>query len=151
MEVRHGAIVIDVPNEWEDRSTLLFVAPQPQSNLPTANEVHDSTEAVSVRFVMGSDSAEDYLAAQAAELAELRTGHELQAQGTFACGLDGAWHHVRRVEVAGQRLRQLAVAAPLGPMLVVATAAAGDARFDFVREQLTAILSSLRLARGAAR
>ena len=55
MEIRHGGLVLDIPETWMDRSTLLFIRPPEKPSLPTATAIAPTTEAVSINFVLRPD------------------------------------------------------------------------------------------------
>lgn len=127
-----------------DQSTLLFVAPPTRETLPTAAKVREQAEAVSINFVTDpSGDPRKILAEQARELEQLDAGLRVLDEGPFTCGLGEGWSYVQRLTLQSVPVRQLVVACSVGPLTVVATAAAPDSRFEGARERLAAVLASL--------
>jgi len=145
MQIQHGALAIDVPADWQDQSTVLFVAPRTEESLTTLSTVEQPTEAVSLTFVTDSDDPKRILERQAESLRKMDAGFELLGEGPFETALGSGWSYEQRFDMGGSVVRQLAVACRVGPVVVLATGAAVDARFDRHRNQLAAILASLKL------
>jgi hypothetical protein len=149
MEVRHGGLILDVPEGWADQSTLLFVAPpdvQAQS-APTANKSVQATEVVSVRFMFGQhDEARAALKGETEAMAAADAQFAVISEGPFTCGLGEGWRIVQRVHVGGIALRQISCAVVVGAVTVLASATAGDARFEKMQAQLDQVLTSMRSA-----
>ncbi len=147
MEVRHGGLVIDVPEGWSDQSTLLFVAPRDEATAATVAKVAVPTEAVAVRFRMSEDK--DAAAVLAEEFTGVRAAdpdaEEIES-GPFSCPLGAGAYRVARVRVGHAPLVQLTAAVVLGPVCVLATASAAEARFPRVREDLLRTLRSMRFS-----
>lgn len=149
MDVRHGGLIIDVPEGWADQSTLLFVAPPEAVSAPTANRSVQATEVVSVRFAFG-DEGTDARAALHKEAAAMAAGDaqfSVLTEGTFTCGLGAGWRVIQRVSIGGVALRQISCAVVVGAVTVIATATAADARFDKQQAQLERVLASMRADR----
>ncbi len=149
MQFRHGAFVIDLPGDWEDRSTLCFMAPPPADlSLPTQSPVAETTELVSISFVDVDVevpiTAREFLAAESEQLST-EPSYDLVDEGAFQSPLGDAWRYVHRLDVDGLLVRQVNVAARVGDIMVVATASFVDEKTDFVDEQINTILSSLRV------
>jgi hypothetical protein len=134
MEMRHGAIVFDVPEGWIDRSTLLFVGPA---------QANGTSEAVSILFSAES-SPKDALERQADEIRELDPKLEVLKSEPFEAPLGSGWCLLQRYVMNGSPVLQLAVALPVRGGLVIATAVAIEARFAKQEAELRRILSSLR-------
>jgi hypothetical protein len=145
MKIRHGALAIDLPAEWQDQSTLLFVAPRQTETLATTATVEQPTEAISVTFVTDDDEPQGILARQAESMTKLDAAFEVLKQGPFTTALGEGWCYEQRFEMGGSVVRQLAVACRVGRVVVVATGAAVDARFERHRDKLTTILASLQI------
>jgi hypothetical protein len=148
MEIVHGGLVIDVPGGWTDASSLLFVAPRTH-DLPTKNAVDAPTETISVRFAFAgaADSARSILANELASLRAIDANARVVDEGEHRCDLGAGWRQTLAVTIAGAPLRQLAVCVVTGPVAVLATATAGEARFALARPTLEASLAKLRRAR----
>jgi hypothetical protein len=147
MELRHGGLVIDLPEGWSDQSTLLFVAPPPAlvGAVPAANAVAQPTEAVSLRFaVAGGREARALLEEQTAALRRTDPALSLVEEGPFSAPFGRGWRVVQRLSLGGIALRQIAVACLRGEVALLATAVAGDAAFARAEETLLGILGSLR-------
>ncbi len=147
MEVQHGGLIIDVPEGWSDQSTLLFVAPRDSQTAATVAKVAVPTVAVAVRF-RGSDGL-DAVAVLAEELSGVRAADpdavELEA-GPFSCPLGAGAFRVVRLRVSQAPLVQITAAVVLGPVCVLATASAAEARFSRVRDELLRVLQSMRFS-----
>jgi len=147
MLISHGALRIDVPTEWQDQSTLLFVAPRKQEMLTTLTPVEQPTEAVSITFVTDDDDPKGVLARQAEALRQADPTFEVLAERPFDTKLGSAWSYEQRLDMGGTVVRQLAVACRVdsdgGKVIVLATGAAVDARFEHHRKKLVDILASL--------
>ncbi|MBI1946853.1 MAG: hypothetical protein HYS27_14250 [Deltaproteobacteria bacterium] len=142
--MRHGGLLLDVPEGWADQSTLLFVAPPEVGAAPTANRSVQATEAIAVRFAVGETDARQVVQAESAALTAADPQATLLSEGAFSCGLGSGWQVVQRLTVGGVVLRQLSCAVTVGAVTVVATATAADARFDKQRAQLERVLASMR-------
>lgn len=145
MKVRHGNLGLEVPDSWSDQSTLLFVAPLPEAPaLPMLRAQDEPTEAVSVAFRRAQGkSAQALLEEQAQALSTMDEGFVVLSSGPFSSGLGPGWKITQRVLMGGAALRQISAAFVLGPVAVIATAAASDARFERVEVALTQVLRSL--------
>jgi hypothetical protein len=139
---RHGGLCLDLPVDWADRSTLLFVAPpSDEGSLP---------EAVSIRLAYSDDDPRAVLAAQEAQLRALDPELERVSEGAFASALGDGWQSEYRLCLEGVEARQIGVACATDELLVFATASAGAERFDAVADRLRTILGSLRPASESA-
>jgi hypothetical protein len=143
MQFRHGGLTLELPNDWMDQSTLLFVAPPTSENVMSTHKVAEQSEAISINFVLAPGDVKALLAEQAEALGANDPGFEILEEGAFSCGLGEGWSYVQRMTIQGIPVRQLTVACPVGPIAVVATAAAPDGRFDDARERLHEILMSI--------
>jgi hypothetical protein len=138
MKMRHGAIALEVPADWTDRSTLLFVGPPLESG---------SSEAISMVFVE-SGEPEEALERQAEEIRELDPKLQILARERFEGKLGSGRCLLQRYLMNGIPVRQLVVALPLpSGGLVIATAATTEARFIKEEAALRRILSSLEPAK----
>ncbi len=144
MEFRHGGLRLDLPDGWLDQSTLLFVAPPTRESTMSTHRVVEPSEAVSVNFVLDPGDPKALLAEQARSLAAADPDFEVLEEAPFACGLGDGWCCVQRMAVRGVPVRQIAVACAVGPVAVVATAAAPESSFGASRARLRAILESMR-------
>jgi hypothetical protein len=151
MEIVHGGLVIDVPAGWTDASSLLFVAPRVH-DLPTKNAVDAPTETLSIRFAFAreEDSARSLLDGELASLRAVDKNARVLDEGEHASDLGAGWRQTLAVTIGGAPLRQIAVCIIAGPVAVLATATAGEARFALARPTLEAALTKLRRAREQA-
>lgn len=146
--IRHGGLEVDLPGDWEDRSSLLFVAPASDASLPVGNKVEASREAITIDFTFGDGrDAKVILEERAAGLRKIDPGFEVIEQGPFECGFGEAWCYEQRLTLGEVRVRQLAVVCCVGPVAISATAAASEERFGAVRPRLEAVLRSLRASK----
>jgi hypothetical protein len=148
MEIVHGGLVIDVPAGWTDASSLLFVAPR-MHDMPTKNAVDAPTETLSIRFAFAreGDSARAILDAELTSLRAIDAKARVLDEGEHACDLGAGWRQTLGVTIGGAPLRQIAVCVVAGPVAVLATATAGEARFALARPTLEGALTNLRRAR----
>lgn len=156
--VRHGGFAIDVPDGWSDQSTLLFVAPRLASDPRSLHGEVKPTETISVRFVLGAGAGEagagaleldaaGLLASQVEALKVTDPDFTVLATGPFTSGLGEGWQQTQRITVGGVALLQLATATVIGPIAILATATAAEAKFANVEAQLTSVLSSMKAVR----
>lgn len=150
MEVRHGGFSIDVPAGWADQSTLLFVAPREAPVEARAlNAQVRPTETIAVRFVFGSDlDAQALLREHVDDLKVTDPAFALLGEGAFTSGLGAGRQQRQRITVGGVALVQIATCTVLGPVAVLATATAAEARLPHVEQALLAALSSMKAVRG---
>jgi hypothetical protein len=147
-DVRHGGFSIDVPAGWADQSTLLFVAPREAGDARVLQPQLRPTETVSVRFVLGPEGdAAALLAAQIDAMKVTDPEFAVLSSGPFASGLGAGWQQQQRVTVGGVALVQIATATVLGPVAVLATATAAEARLPHVQAALLGVLSSMKAVR----
>ena len=150
MPLQHGGLVIEVPDGWADRSSLLFVAPREPSTLPSAVKVEEPTESLSVRFesVDPETTAMSLLEDEHARfVATVGIEPEVVEDAAFVCPLGAGRQRIQKIALGGAPLRQICVAVVVGKVAVLATATAGEARFARVKPQLERALAGLRCAR----
>jgi hypothetical protein len=133
MKQRHAGIVLEIPDGWVDRSTLLYVGP---------TRANGSAQAVSIVFVPRG-SPQEALERQADELREMDPDLEILSSEPFSAPLGAGWCLLQRYVMNGSPVRQLAVALPVPHGLLIATAATTEARFAKEEAELRRILSSL--------
>lgn len=138
--------MLDLPADWEDRSSLLFVAPE-APEVPTKQRIEASREALHVDFAFDHRSPKTILEGRAEALREVDPTFEIVASEPFTCELGDGWCLDQRVTIADVTVRQLAVVVTVGPIIVSATAAAGEDRFPFMRPKLEKVLRSMRARR----
>ena len=147
MEIRYGALVIDVPADWSDQSSLLFVAPASANDLPSTVKVEEPVETLSLRIVPHDDqTAQQMLDREEEKLLAVAAKPEVVEDAPFTCPLGNGWQRVHKVKIAGAPLRQICVVVVVGRLAVLATATSGEARFARVRPQLEHALASLKRA-----
>ena len=145
MRLNHGALGIDLPPDWRNQSTLLFVAPRPKLNLPSTAEVQQPTEAISISFYYDTQSPQALLGQQAEQLGQVHPGFAVIDDGPISSGLGDGWRYTQDLDMDGTPVRQIAAAFAIGPVTVLATAATVRETFEARREELTQILCSLSL------
>ncbi|MBI3178680.1 MAG: hypothetical protein HYZ27_03410 [Deltaproteobacteria bacterium] len=144
MSIRHGGFVIDIPTDWSDQSTLVFVGPRPV-HLPTTAAVDPVSEAVAVSFVPGAKSEpKEILATQSAQLGRADPTFEVVSDGPFPCGLGEGWRYTQKLTVDGQQVVQLSVACRAGDVMVLATGAVDAGSFALCEARIAKILASMR-------
>ncbi len=144
---QHGPVALDLPDDWADQSTLMFVAPPPAAHVPTQASVEQPTESVRIEFTHNPfDSAETYIATQLEELGRADPSFaEAISSGPFECPLGTGWHVVCQVDVDDILLRQIIVGVELGPnVLLFAVGTASQDRFGSQEAALRTILESIR-------
>ncbi|HEY4220582.1 MAG TPA: hypothetical protein VGO62_04550 [Myxococcota bacterium] len=143
MQVRHGGLVLDVPSDWLDQSSLLFVAPRAASTLPSAVKVSSPVESLAVRTVVvdAGVSARALLDADNAALASVDASADLVSEGALGAG----YQRVHRVTLLGHPLRQVSFALVVGELAVLATATCAEARYASVKAELEAMLVAIRV------
>lgn len=143
MELRHGKVKLDVPDDWLDQSTLLFVAPRGDAEPVPAPAV---TPTLTVRFAFGAHvSPSELIELELSKLQVIQPSAERLWQGPFESPLGtGQMHHVRAtlVDVA---IEQLAVAWVVGELGIVACASCGSRELERERPRLEAMLRSIRI------
>ena len=144
MKIRHGALQIDLPEDWSDQSSLLFVAPRDKHPARTAHPTQQTTEAVALNFVdaQGQD-AQTILRQQSETLGAADPSFRVLAEEPFACRLGEGWLVTQTLTAADVTLRQLCLAVVIGRIVILATAACSDARFARNEAELRSILQSL--------
>ena len=142
MELRHGALALDLPSDWLDQSTLLFMRP-PQSLSRAPNQTVP-TEVVTVTFERTTSSPKKTLRRHVEQLQRLHPEFDRLEEKPFQCGLGDAWSVTLQLAVEGQPVRQLVVASRAGDVMVIATAASSVERFARYQEELRSILASIR-------
>ncbi len=150
---QHGQVALDLPDDWADQSTLMFIAPPPAADVPTQANVEQPTESVRIEFTHNPfDSAETYIATQLEELGRADPSFaEALSSGPFKCPLGDGWHVVCQVNVDEVLLRQIIVGVELGPnVLLFAVATASQDRFESQEAALRSILESMRTVPGEA-
>lgn len=152
MQVQHGRLSVDVPADWMDRSTLLFVGPPPAA--PTVAATRVAQPSLSVTFAR-APKGEPRGAARAVlddELEGLRAmnvGLEVLGFEDFTCAFGSGVASVHKVSLDGVTLRQIHAVAIQGPLAVRAVAACGEADFAMLEHTMRGALASIALASGA--
>jgi hypothetical protein len=145
--LRHGGLVVDVPETWTDQSTLLLVAPASGPTLPTTRAVSEPVETVTIRMLAkDARSLAEVLQDEVAGLQRMQAGARVVDEGAFSCGLGTGARLELVLDLDGLALRQILLAAGQGDVVVLAIATTSEARLERTRAQLEAVLSSLRTA-----
>ncbi len=146
--VRHGDLVVDVPAEWADRSTLVFVGPAPAA--PAVVNERRAQPSLTVTFTRASKGAKALLDDELAGLAAMSLGFHALGDEPFACAFGEGVLSSHRLELDGVRVRQLFAVCVRGAIAVRAVASVGETDFAKLEPALRAALGSLRVAAGAS-
>jgi hypothetical protein len=131
----HGSLTLDLPNEWADRSTLMFAAPEGAD--------HGSISLTVNRIE--AESAASVLKRTFAELERVVEKARLVTQGELQCGLGkGAFYDVA-FELAEVPMRQILGVVMRGGLAYRLTASVVAERFDAQAPRLWEILRSVRV------
>ena len=142
--LRHGGVVVDLPDDWADRSTLLFVGPTPPS--PTLQKQRVAQPSVSMTFVRASKSAREILEDELEGLRAMSLGFALASVEPFTCAFGDGVISRHRLELDGVSLVQLHAVAVRQTVAVRAVASAGELDFARLEPVLRSVLASLRTA-----
>jgi len=142
-ELSHGRLKLQVPDDWHDQSTLLFVAPRAAAETVPRAQV---TPTLSVHFAFGAGLAANQLVDQeTGKLARLDPAVERRPAQPFASPLgEGALQEVR-FTLSGVPVAQLAVAWVVGELGVIACASCGARELEAERPRLEALLRAVKL------
>jgi hypothetical protein len=151
MRLRYGIITVELPKDWRDCSTLLFVGPPTErdASLPALNRQSPSAPSVAVQLVKHDGPPDALLARQIAELTRLGSTYELLGEGAFDARAGRAWSCSQRIQIDGRWVRQLSVAISLGGAAILATASATAELFELARERLEGIIRSIEVEEGS--
>jgi hypothetical protein len=142
--VQHASLALDLPDGWTDQSTLLFVAPPPESTDVVPGKALPG-EAIAVRFAAAAGrSAAECLQQQLRSAQQADPNARLISESDFHCRLGAGRLAEQELELAGERLSQLVACVVVGPVAVVASASCGSGAFSQQRARLLAVLTSLR-------
>ncbi len=145
--MRHGRLSFDMPPNWSDRSTLLFVGPAPV--LPSANVARMPQPSMTMTFARtkGERPLEEARAILDEELAGLRAmnvGLEVLKIEEIETAMGKGSLSTHRLSLEGVRLLQLQIVVVTGEIAVRAAASSGD--LEPAREvELKKILTSLSM------
>ncbi|MBI5511971.1 MAG: hypothetical protein HY903_24705 [Deltaproteobacteria bacterium] len=142
MLLQHGALAIDLPGNWLDHSTLLFLRPPDGIAAPTAR-IEQVPEAISLSFMRGV-TAEVALLRQAEQLRALDPTMVVLRETAFPCALGAARAYEQRVTLNGRAVQQLVVACVVGEVTVLISAAASVERFPRYESELATIIKNIR-------
>jgi hypothetical protein len=143
--LRHGGVVVDVPDSWSDQSTVLLVAPPAGSGLPTTKAVSEPVETVTIRFFAADGRpASQVLRDEVEGLARIQQGADIVKEGDFRCGLGAGALLEAKLDLGGLVLHQLLAAVVRDELVVLAVATASETKMPKVRAQLEGVLASLR-------
>jgi hypothetical protein len=145
ISIQHAALAIDIPDEWRDQSTLLFVAPPPPPTDYADSKPKVPGQAIAVRFVEAAGrSASDYLKEQHVVAVATDPNARLINEAEFRCGLGPGRIMEQELTLAGHRLCQFSACVIIGPIAVLATASCGAGAPAVERTKLVERLASLR-------
>lgn len=152
--VRHGRLRMDIPSDWADRSSLVFISP-PQSEPSIglsgkkASEYHNN---INVNFEPQPedvDSTQEYLKSVSESLRE--AGMDFQDFGLTSItmgGYEGSCIE-RRVMLGDVWVRQLTAVAFMGDFMIVATTSTSEAVHKQELPKLRKLLESVYFEGGA--
>jgi hypothetical protein len=145
MRIRHGGLSIDVPDDWSDQSTLLFVsAPRSTSTAGSAPGREASRESVAIRFLLGEGKdPRAILSRQLEELSTTYPGVTVVNEGRFVCGLGEGWSKTLSVPMGAIVIRQIVVCCVMGRVAIVASASMGDESRHDAEPRLRRLLESM--------
>jgi hypothetical protein len=131
----HGALTVDLPDDWGDRTTLMFTAPEGADR---------GVVSLNVQRVE-ADTAQGVLLRQLEELKQVDEGFKVLSQGELKCGLGaGAFTEVT-LSLAGVPVRQILGVVVRDGLAFRITASAQAQHFDAVSARLWEILRSVRV------
>jgi hypothetical protein len=136
MRFLHGGLALEMPEDWCDQSTLLFVGKRAP---PEA-----AAESVAIRFLL--DAGEDARVILQKEIGAIRGesgGVEIVEERELACGLGVGWSATLRLSLPGGVLRQIAACVVLGRVAIVANASMGDQTASESEPRLRSVLESM--------
>jgi hypothetical protein len=144
--MRHGRVSFDIPDDWNDRSTLLFVGPPP--SLPTANAARMPQPSMTMTFARTKgehalQEARAILDEELAGLAAMNVGLEVLKMEEFETAIGKGALSTHRLSLEGLRLLQLQVVVVTG-QIAVRAAASGDGS-PASEDALRKILASLSM------
>jgi hypothetical protein len=142
--LRHGKLSIDVPGDWLDQSTLLFVQPREGAEAVPAPAV---TPTLSVRFAFGPGLvAREIVDAEVEKMTVLQPRLQRVSAGDFEGALGkGFMQHVR-TSLMDAPIEQLAAAWVVGDIGVLACVACGGRELARERSRLEAMLRAITLS-----
>lgn len=138
MEMRHGGLVMDLPEGWSDRSTLLFTGPR-TTDAPGP--------AMSVHFLIGEGKdPRGVLIAEFEKRAEVDPTAKVLEEGAFRSRLGEGWCLQQESTADDLHIRQISVCFALGPVCILAHATCDAHQWDTDGQTLMQTLSTLGAA-----
>lgn len=153
MRMQHGRLSVDLPAGWADRSTLVFVGPQPTQPTVIATRVAPPSISITmVRAPAGAprDAARAVLDDELAGLRAMGLGLEVLSIQDFDAALGPGAASLHKVTLDGMTLRQIHAVVIDEGIAVRAVAACGELDFPAMEQALRAALASLSLGAHAA-
>ncbi len=130
MQHRHQNIAFELPDDWNDRSTLLYIGPDDQP--PTA---------LSISFVEAADvTPKQVLHEQARLYAQSDPSFEVHEESAF----DEGWQMRQSMQTDNLNMQQVTIALRTGDTIVLATASCEASHYETSAEALSQILRSIR-------
>lgn len=147
VRLRYGIMTVELPKDWRDCSTLLFVGPATERDaaIPSLIRQSPSAPSVAVQLVKHDGPPDALLAKQIAELSRLGAPYELLGEAAFDAAAGDAWSCSQRIKIDGRWVRQLSVAISLRGAAILATASATTELFELAREKLESIIRSIEV------
>jgi hypothetical protein len=151
---RHGALTIDVPQDWRDASSVAFVSPSTHApGVPMApgarpTGYHPNLGVSFERLPQGVASPRAYLEQTAEQLRAADVGFVELSAGELSLAGQPGWCSERRFLAGEVVCRQLCAACFLDGQLLVAAGTVAEAAPREAMEQLRAMIRSIRLDQG---
>ncbi len=138
MEMRHGGLVMDLPEGWSDRSTLLFTGPR------TADA---PGPAMSIHFLLGEGTDPRAILIQEFEKrSEVDPTAKVLEEGAFKSRLGDGWCLQQHSTADDLAIRQISVCFSLGPVSILAHATCDEHQWETDGQILLNTLSTLGAA-----
>lgn len=141
MKISHGGLGLEIPDDWTDASTLLFLGPAKES---TDSSKKNAREAISIHFAEtdGQDAKE--ILEQSFEVTKKQEPSlEILEQKTFVCSLGEGWQMLQRLQVGTDAVKQYSACCVRGQLAILLTAAVSEDDFGGCQKRLLTALESL--------
>ena len=138
MQMRHGGLVLDLPEGWSDRSTLLFTGPREKDRPGPAMSVH---------FLIGEGKdPRGVLIQEFEKRAEVDPDAKVLEEGEFTSRLGQGWCLQQVSTLDDDAIRQVSVCFAIGPVCILAHATCDATQWDTEGPVLMQALSTIGAA-----